>query len=227
MPVITISRQLGSGAIYIAQQLANQLNFRYIDKELIVKVAQLANVTPDKIEHFDQDEFNQIKTIFSQMPFPIPGSGIMYPFTAIAYMEPALGGYPGTFEEGMGIDDRRYLQLTQTVIRNFAEEGNVIIMGRGGCILLKDFPQTVHLRIIAPLERRIEWATQEDPNIDKSKAKEIIEQKDKARAEYLKHFYNANWDNPLFYHLILNTGHIALDDAVKIITSLVELTKKK
>lgn len=225
MPVITISRQLGSGAIYIAQQLAKKLSFRYIDKELIVKVAQLANVTLDKIEHFDQDEFDQIKTIFSQMPFPIPGSGIMYPFTAIAYMEPFW--YPGTFEEGTAIDDRKYLQLTQTVIRNFAEEGNVIIMGRGGCILLKEFPQTVHLRIVAPLERRIEWATQEELNIDKSKAKEIIEKKDKARAEYLKHFYSANWDDPLFYHLILNTGQIALDDAVDTITTLVELTKKK
>jgi cytidylate kinase len=224
MPVITISRQLGSGAVYVAHQLAKKLNLRYIDKELIAKVAQLANVTPDKIEHFDQDEFDQMKTIFSQMPFPIPGTGIMYPFIAVGYMEPYW--FPSTIGEYDGIDDRKYLQITQTVIRNFAEEGNVIIMGRGGCILLHDFPQTVHLRIVAPLDKRIEWAIQEEPNIDKTKAKEIIEKKDKARAEYLNHFYNANWDNSLYYHLIINTGQVALDDAVETITALVGLTGK-
>jgi cytidylate kinase len=225
MPVITISRQLGSGAIYIAHQLAKKLNLRYIDKELIAKVAQLAHVTPDKIEHLDQDEFDQMKTIFSQLPFPVPGSGIMYPFAAVGYMEPYW--YPGVLGEFDGIDDRKYLQLTQTVIRNFAKEGNVIIMGRGGCILLQDFPQTIHLRIVAPLDKRVEWAIQEEPNIDKSKAKEIIEKKDKARADYLKHFYSANWGDPLYYHLTINTGQIALDDAVETVSALVELIEKK
>jgi cytidylate kinase len=49
--------------------------------------------------------------------------------------------------------------------------------------------------------------------------KEIIEKKDKSRAAYLQHFYNADWDDPLPYHLIINTGKVPLDDAVDIITN--------
>lgn len=223
MPVITISRQLGSGAVYIAHQLAKKLNLRYIDKELITKVAQVAKVSEEQIEHFDQDEFDKMKVLFAQVPFSAPGSGMLYPFGAVGYMEPYW--FHGMIPELDGIDDRKYLQITKTVIRNFAEEGNVIIMGRGGCILLKDFPAAIHLRIVAPLEKRIAWAIQEEPNIDQFKAKEIIEKKDKARAEYLKHFYNANWNDPLYYHLILNTGHVTLDNAVDLTISLLNLTQ--
>ncbi|MDI6784147.1 MAG: cytidylate kinase-like family protein, partial [bacterium] len=146
MPIITISRQLGSGGVYIAHQLAQKLNLHYIDKELIANVARLAKVDETQIEQFDQEKFNKLKVVFSQIAFPIPGSGIIYPFAAAGYMEPYW--FPSAVTEISGLDDKKYLQLTQTVIRNFAEEGNAVIMGRGGSILLKDFPGAVHLRIV-------------------------------------------------------------------------------
>jgi len=220
MPVITLSRELGSGGIAIAQDLVKRLSWKLIDKEVIVQAAQMAKCSESQIEKFDQEQFDRMKVFFSDLVFPMSGRGIVYPFVSAGYMEPYW--YPTPVTEPEGIDETKYLQLTKTVIQNLADEGNVIIVGRGGCVLLKDRSDTLHLRIIAPLEQRIR-RLMETTQMDEPSAKQILAKRDKASADYLKHFYHVDWADPLLYHLVINTGMGSLQDAVELILAKLKL----
>ena len=224
MRVITLSRGLGSGGIAIAQQLAKRLSWKLVDKEVIVKAAQMANVSEEQIVKFDQEQFNQMKVLFSDLAFPVPGSGMMYPFVAAGYMEPYW--FPASIQNPNIVDETKYIQLTKTVIQNLSEDGNVIIVGRGGCVLLKDRKDTLHLRITAPIEERIK-RVMETANVNEPDARQMVTQRDKASSDYLKHFYQVNWTDPLLYHLIINTGKISLLKAEELIMSQLNLDSAK
>ncbi len=212
--VLTLSRELGSGGIALAQSLSRQLGWKLIDKEVISEVAQLAQCSEKEIAKFDQEEFDRLKMLFNDLSFPVPGSGMMFPFVAGGYMEPYW--LPSSVTDPLLVDESKYLQLTKTVIQTLADKGNVIIVGRGGSVLLADNPDAFHLRVVAPMDRRIKQLM-EVSSISENEAKQSLLKRDKASADYLKYFYHMDWNNPLLYHLVLNTGNLTLDKAEEII----------
>jgi len=212
--ILTLSRELGSGGIAIVQKLAQRLDWKIIDKEIITRVAEMAECTEGEIAPFDQEEFHRIKMLFKDIASPTTGGGLMFPFAAGGYMEPYW--IPTGVNDPKIIDESRYLQLTKAVIENLAEKGNVIIVGRGGCVLLKDNPDTLHLRIVCPIDARIK-RLKEVSNIDDAQARQTLERRDKSSADYLKYFYHVDWNNPYLYNLTINTGRRTLNDAEQII----------
>jgi cytidylate kinase len=208
--ILTLSRELGSGGIHIAKNLAQRLNWKLIDKEVITEVAELAQCPEDQIAKFDQEDFDRLKVLLNDLSFPVPGSGMMYPFMAGGYMEPYW--LPSSVTDPLIIDESKYLKLTKTAIQNLADKGNVVIVGRGSQVLLKDCKDALHLRIVAPMEQRIA-RLMEVANVDAVAAKQLLIKRDKASAEYLQYFYQAQWDNPQWYHLVLNTGLMSLQEA--------------
>jgi cytidylate kinase len=47
----------------------------------------------------------------------------------------------------------------------------------------------------------------------------LIKDNDQATLEYLRRFYNIDWEDPEIYDLVLNTGKIDLDTAARVIAS--------
>jgi cytidylate kinase len=92
----------------------------------------------------------------------------------------------------------------------------VIIVGRGGQVMLQDQPDVLHVRIVAPTALRIH-NIQADYALDDEQALEAIRAQDKASAEYLRHVFDADWADPTLYHLVLNTGKMDADTAVSLI----------
>jgi cytidylate kinase len=125
-----------------------------------------------------------------------------------------LGLEPGADEQ------KAYLQAVQEVIENLAEEGEVIIVGRAGQSILKNKPNVLHMRVVAPLETRIQRIVNAH-GISQKAAKAQIEGSDDYRTHYLKHFYDIQWDDPSPYHLIINTGKIDLETAAEVVCTIV------
>jgi cytidylate kinase len=217
--VLTLSRELGSGGIALAQSLAKRIGWKLIDKEVISEVAQLAQCSEKEIAKFDQEEFDRIKMLFNDLSFPVPGSGMMFPFVAGGYMEPYW--LPSSVTDQQLIDESKYLQLTKSVIQTLADKGDVIIVGRGGSVLLAERPDAFHLRVIAPTEHRIKQLM-EVAKISEAEAKQMLQKRDKASADYIKYFYHEDWTNPRLYHMVLNTGKIPLPEVEEIILHCLE-----
>lgn len=231
--VITVSRQLGSRGSYIATAVAKKLNLRYIDREILNRAAEMAGF-PDEsmVEELEKREripnfLERIIDSMNTMPaIPTIASATLREGYAYDEQVAAL-----ILQENLSRDEalhhlteqqRRveagaaYGELIRRVILEYAQTGNVIITGRGGQVVLKDFANALHVRIHTPEELRILRLT-ERLGLDQKEAERQIHQADKERVRYMKHFYDAKWDDPDLYHLVINTGKVPADLATQII----------
>jgi cytidylate kinase len=111
---------------------------------------------------------------------------------------------------------RAYQSQVERIIRELADEGNVIIMGRGGQIVLRDRPDVLHVRVVASFETRVKWLQQEK-NMSEESAQACLARSDKARTRYVRRSYHVDVNDPVLYHLVINTGLLGLPQAANLI----------
>ncbi len=121
------------------------------------------------------------------------------------------------FWDSLSLERRKFLHATQAVLYDLASKGRVVIVGRGGQVLLKEVPGTLHLRIIAPFEKRVKRMV-ETGGFDDKQAARFLRQSDQDSFGYIQTFFHANWDDPSVYDLIINTADLSVETAAKIIT---------
>lgn len=121
-------------------------------------------------------------------------------------------------------DKRRYLHFMKSAMYEFARNGSCIIMGRGGQVLFKGFADTLHIRIFAPYELRIERIMKRY-KCKETMAEQIIRHSDHDRAGFHKFFFNIDWNDQQLYDLMINTSTVTVDAAVRMIKDVVETTK--
>jgi CMP/dCMP kinase len=109
-----------------------------------------------------------------------------------------------------------YHQAVRVVIQDLAAAGRVIIVGRAGQVILRDWPSVLHVRIIAPSEIRAAnlMAVHHIPH-DAALAQ--IQTSDRRRKKYVKDYYGEKWDDPELYDLIINTGRLSIEAAGELI----------
>jgi cytidylate kinase len=91
----------------------------------------------------------------------------------------------------------------------------VILIGRGGSVITAKLPHVLHVRLVAPLDGRVEYAHQ-SYNMSKAAARKFCLNEDLGRKRYLKKYFNADVDDPLLYHMIVNTGLVNYDEAARL-----------
>jgi cytidylate kinase len=109
-----------------------------------------------------------------------------------------------------------YRIAVEQIMEELAAEGNVVIQGRAGQIILKDRANTLHVRIVAPKTLRVERIAKK-LDITREQALAQVEASDRYRANYLRRFYKARWDDPSLYHLVLNTAYLTPQQAAAIV----------
>lgn len=114
-----------------------------------------------------------------------------------------------------------YRSEVERIIRDLAEKGEVIILGRAGQVILHQNPNVLHLRVVAPLEIRVAWLQQEK-KFPAEEARICLTQSDRVRARYLKQNYGQQSDDLSLYHLVINTGLLDFSQAVKLVTQMIE-----
>jgi cytidylate kinase len=108
---------------------------------------------------------------------------------------------------------RGFVALNQSYFLNYALKDKAVIMGRGGNFLLKGIPFMLGVRVIAPIEKRIEKVMEKE-GVNTENAKWLIEKADHeiARAIYL--IYGRDWDDPAEYEMVFNTGTQSNDEII-------------
>ncbi len=113
-------------------------------------------------------------------------------------------------------DRQLYQRQVERIIRELADAGDVVIVGRGSQVVLRDRPDVLRVRVVAPLEVRMAWLRQEK-TISAEAARACLEASDRARARYLRRSYRVQLDDPTLYHLIINTSLLDLALAVNLV----------
>ncbi|MDR1317572.1 MAG: cytidylate kinase family protein [Spirochaetales bacterium] len=110
----------------------------------------------------------------------------------------------------------RYAHYLTEGICNEAAAGNCVILGRGAAAVLQGIAGVVCVRLVAPRPLRAS-RLQEVFSCDARTAEQRIKQSDANRIGFHKYFFEVDWQDPLMYHLTLNTGKLSFHEAALII----------
>lgn len=203
--VITISRQVGSGGDEIALKVCKTLGYACFDKNLMLSVAKSMGFPEEKIADFSEDTY-KVKSLVDRILLRRKPVAVSLSLKDNSQIRTVL-------------DEEECLSAIQIVINNLASRGETVIVGRGGQAILKDKVGVLHVRIVAPTAVRVERIMKSE-RLSQEDATKLIEVNDKAAAEYLRRFYNIDWEEPAIYDIVLNTGKIDLSTAARVIASV-------
>ncbi len=124
---------------------------------------------------------------------------------------------PGAWEKKGALDDQTYRRVLRETMEKYATEGNAIIIGRGGQMVLRDWPTALHVHLFAPADVRTQRIMQR-LGIAEPEAARRITTSDEEKRLFIRFMHdNANWKDPKYYHLIINTGVVTPEAAAEMI----------
>ncbi len=211
MAVITISRQFGSHGDTVAQLLCDRLGYRYFDKNLMMGLAAQAGVAPEKVVDLSDDKHRArslVERLFSNYAAPMA--------------DPAAWAAGAAFNA----EELAMAAQVKSLIRAAHREGQVVIVGRGGQVVLAGLPDVLHVRVMAPPELRIR-RHQERAGVTEAAAREQVLKRDEASADFVRHYYDADLADPALYDLIINTAKVTPSVAADLIIKAMECLPTK
>ncbi len=201
MPIVTIRGQLGSGAPEIGRGVAELLHVDYVDREIIAGVAARLQRNEQDVIAKEMPASSLLGRIAEALDRGIPfGAGVE-------------GAYLPAWE--IPLDDRRYSQALESVIRDLARSQSLVILGRGSQFILKGYPHTLHVFTVAPLKLRVKRVMEERKSSEEAAEREIA-RFDGASREFIKRYFQAGWEDPMNYDLVLNTENLSFQAAASI-----------
>jgi cytidylate kinase len=219
MAVITISREYGSGATEIAARICERLGYRYIDKLLMTQMAAEVGILGNELADFSQEDY-KVRRFLQELVSPGPHS------VAHGTIRSRDASGAETVSP-VQLNWRRAARLVQTAILAAHEGGNVVIMGRGGQVTLKDQPDVFHMRVVAPMADRI-LRIQQREDLGPDEARAAADREDRISAGFIRRVFDARWDDPMLYHMIINTGKWDVEDAAEIVVcSVVRMMEER
>jgi cytidylate kinase len=202
MRAITISREYGSGGGEIAARLTERLGWQLIDHEVVVRVAQELGVTIDEAEAHDERTEGLVARILTSMQAIEPAVFVNSHVSLVS-------------------NERVYRDALRGVVEAAVDTGHVVIVGRGSQVLLANWRDVLHVRIIAPFEQRVAYVMRRE-GLNQATASSRIQLKERDRKRYLQAEHGQIPQEPHLYDLVINTAVLDLDSAVDLIVLALE-----
>ncbi|MDO5442793.1 MAG: cytidylate kinase-like family protein [Bacteroidia bacterium] len=182
--IINVGRQFGSGGKRVATALSEKLGIPVYDNELIAEAAAKSGYSKDLFKRSDER-----KRVFS------------------------LSNIFGTTNRySMGesyLNDNQLFKLQSEVIREIAENGPAIFVGRASDYVLRDL-ECLDVFISAPLEER-KKAVAEREGMSLEDAEAFIIKQDRKRQDYYNFFTFGNWGVASNYDLCIDSSILGID----------------
>jgi cytidylate kinase len=200
---VTVSRQPGAGGITFSHQLAERLNqeakfkldadWAAWDHELVEKVSAEHGIAREIIEAIPNTRHN--------------------------WLEQLLQGFSLSNNPPDLAEIRAYKRVAMT-IRALATAGHAIIVGQGGTFITQEMPAAIHLRLVAPLEHRIQYTAARD-NLSLHDAAARIVEIDQRRAEFYRRYWPGKKIAPETFTMTLNSAELSVEEMVQIVLPLI------
>lgn len=195
--VITIGREYGSGGRYIAKQVAKKLNIPFYDHEIISKTYEKSGCNYTKLEQYDETKRN----------------------TLLKTLHLFNNNYDEAFE------DSTYQELISSTVKDLAEQGACVILGRNANNILKKNKNVLNIFIYSnnidfKVQRKIEIE-----NISEEEAFKRLWTIDKKRKKYYESLNpNHIWGNRKEYDFCIDSSYLGIEKTIDLI---IDIYKKK
>lgn len=189
--IVTVEREFGSGGGGIACQLAHRLGWKLWDQQLTSEIAQRAQVDESAVALCDERVDGRLYRL-------------------------AKSFWRGSYERSIHLDNSRafdtdrMMAMVEEIMGTIATEGNAVIVGRGAPFFLRERDDTFSVFTYAPRDEKIRRLLAMGKS--RADAEDLVENVDKERMAYIKHYLNADWPTRSLYHLMINT--VVGDEAV-------------
>lgn len=197
-PCITISRQTGAGAKPVCENLI-QIMDSYSEPEGVSWAFFDKNLIEKVLE--DNKLPKQISEFLQEEKYKHVNSAV-YELL------------------GLKASEWTIIHKTTDTILQLARMGNVVIVGRGANIITSKLKNAFHVRLVASIEKRVEHMMGL-LGLNEREALNHIKKEDENRKKYIKSYFNADFDDPLLYHLVLNTDLLTHVGAANLIAEAV------
>lgn len=177
--VIVIGRQYGSGGHDIGKMLAEHLGYAFYDQEIIKMAAGTTGMTPEFIEKKEESMTNSL----------------IYDLVNQVYQ------YGNEKEEA---PKDKIFEAESKVIKELAEKGNCVIIGRCSDYILRDNSRVLKVFFTAPMESRIQRVTSR-LGMNRKDAQRKIQREDKRRADNYRYYTGRIWGAAANFDITLNT----------------------
>ena len=199
--VITIGRECGSGGRLIGNRLAEKLNIKCYDKELLTLAAKKSGLCEEIFESHDEK----------------PTSSFLYSLVMDTYSF----GYSSAGFTDMPMNHKIFLAQFEA-IKKLASEGPCVMVGRCADYALADNPDCFSVFVHANLDWRINRISQKY-NKNAKEAKDMINKTDKSRSSYYNYYTNKKWGSADSYNLCLDSSKLGIDGTAKAIIEAIHI----
>lgn len=190
--IITIGRQHGSSGREIARLLAEKLNYKCYDKEIVDEAANHSDFSRDLIDAFDEKRMSAF---------------ILH-----------AGGY------GLNENFRLNMQVVSAqfeAMRNIAEKGNCIFVGRCADYILRDHDDLISVFILGDMDERLKCLERRQ-GLDEAEARKKIKEVDKDRSSFYRYYSDQTWGDAQNYDMCINSSKLGVEGTVQTILSYIK-----
>ena len=196
--IITIARQYGSGGREIGEKVAKYLGIPIYDKQLITDAASKGSINEDILKSVDESAANSLLYTLAM------GSNIL--------------GTTMHFGYKMPINDKLFI-LQSEVIKEYAEAGSCVIIGRCADYVLRDFENVFRIFIYGDLDHRITRIEERHPEVKSSQIVDVINKTDKRRASYYNYYTGNKWGKYDNYDMAINSSTLGIEGTAMLIAA--------
>lgn len=200
--LITVSRQFGAGGSEVARRVAAALGWRVVDNELIEAVAARAGLSPERVAEREE----RCATFVERLA------------RTLAAGSPEVFPPPDSAGSVLELAEAELVRITETVVREIAAEGRVVLVGRAAPAVLARQSDALHVKLVAPRAFRIQVAAAR-LGCTAAQAGAMVDDTDRMRARYNQQHYHRDWNDPVNFHMVLNTGVLGFDGAAEMVVA--------
>ncbi len=198
--IITIGREFGSGGHEIGFRLAEELGIPFYDKLLVSMVAEEGEFAQKYLEEMDE------KVNIHIAPFLATRSNYS------VYNQP--------------VSDKIFFRQAE-IIRKLADEGACVIVGRCADYILEKHPDLLRVFLFGELKDRVARKEAMNLEIEESDMTKHVQNTDKKRSRYYRHYTGKVWGDRDNYDLCINTSVIGINETVELLKRLVLAREEK
>lgn len=180
----------------MAAVVASKLGIPVYDNDLLIEAAKESGYSPDLFKKRDEK-----RHLFS----------LAHLFSSQVSDTPHYLG------------DDTLFQIQSDVMRNIAEKGSCIIIGRCSNYILRDMPEALHVFLTSPLDVRVDRVVKR-MGVDGETAGKIIAKKEKNRIDYYYRYTLTRWGQASIYDLCVDSSILGIEGTADVI---IDFVKKK
>ena len=199
MGVVTFSAAYGAAGAEVAPAVAARLGLPFHDRAIPAQVAGRLGVSVEEAEANDETVVRGLwRLVASLGTMPDPVGGVL-PTSSLP-------------------DARAYRRQTERILVEICDGAGGVVLGRAGAMVLRDRPDTLHVRLDGPEERRLAAAVERSGRSPDEVRREM-EANDRTREAYVRHFYRCDPSSARNYHLVIDSTAIPVETVVELVVT--------